>query len=94
MELREITPEYIEKYTQIKKEYYSGRARIGNLVRSWVVKNMEDWQNFESWDIIDNEIEIIYSYFDFDEDGENFVSYDVIKIPIDKFITEVNSYLN
>ena len=55
---------------------------------------MEDWQNFESWDILDNEIEIIYSYFDCDDDGEYYVSYKVINIPIDKFITEVNSYLN
>lgn len=94
MEQREITTEYIEKYAQLKKEYYSYRSGIGNRIRSWVVKNMENWQSFESWDILDNEIEIIYSYYDFDDDGEYFVSYDVIKIPIDKFITEVNSYLN
>lgn len=94
MEQHEITTEYIEKYAQLKKEYYSYRSCIGNRIRSWVVKNMEDWQSFESWDILDNEIEIIYSYYDFDDDGEYFVSYDVIKIPIDKFITEVNSYLN
>lgn len=94
MELCKITTEYIEKYTQLKKEYYSYRTRIGNLIRLWVVKNMEDWQDFESWDIYDNEIEIIYSYFVFDDDNESYKSYDVIKIPINEFITEANSYLN
>lgn len=95
MEPREITTEYIEKYAQLKKEYCSHRVRIGNLIRLWVTKNMEDWQTVESWDICDNEIEIIYSDLDFDDDdSEYYVSYNVIKIPIDKFITEVNSYLN
>lgn len=55
---------------------------------------MESWQDFESWDILDNEIEIIYSYFDFDDDNEAEKSYDVIKIPIDNFVKEINSYLN
>lgn len=94
MEIHKLKLEDIEKYSQIKKEIAAYRVHIGNLVRMWEVRNMKDWQSFQSWDICDKYIEITYSYDVLENNIETHEEYDFIKIPIDDFITEVNSYID